>query len=257
MKVFTLFFLFSLLVNYQVYSQIIDIDNRNFHYSLKNLDVFGFKKELNQTLNIFNHGIFHNKNKRDDYKTAGGFSSTIWIENENVGRLPNIGDNEKIFIKPLFVESKLSKKGVRGFTRTGQINDVIINKIALEIYEFLTTELNISNLIEINEVDKIGDLEIPKGIFRRGLLERSERLLNNEIKVSSEDFYIVPIFIQLEENKNNYLHVELQFFSNYKLLFKTSVSVFFNPSNFDELRLINSKHIQKEIVASLFHQLQY
>ncbi len=222
--------------------QKITLNNIETKYNLKNEGVFDYNVEYKRTLGIYQNGYNETLN------------TPLWDakinESEDYKEFLEVFKNNKVNLYPCFFVSKITNYKRLRYKFEDEVLDVSSwTHISHMILNYLS-ELSFDN-IEINQNSDIIENSIyDKKFLLKNDLDTIDEIIKNEI-ILPNGYSVIPFFLQVA-SKNEYLLIEIRFYDNGILKFKSSVSIF---TDFDKLSTKDTKHLYKEIVESLFYYL--
>lgn len=227
---------------FEAVGQKITLNNFETKYKLENEGVFNYDIKYKRTLGVYQNGYNETLN------------ISLWDakinESENYKEFIEDFKNNEVNLYPCFFVYKITNyKRIRYKFENEVLDNTSWIQLSHMILNYLT-ELNFENLDIVQNSEIIDKTIYDKKFNLNSDLDTVEEIIKNVI-IPPSGYTIIPFFLQVA-SKNEYLLIEIRFYDNGILKFKSSVSIF---TDFNELSTKDTEHLYKEIIESLFHYL--
>ena len=257
MYLFRFSYFITLFVLHISFAQQINMDKRNFTYDFDLIKKSGYELNDNLLIHLVHHGVFKDLIKSNYTEGGVGGIAFTKLKDPKVGKVYETLTNRTIIVQPYFIKPKLDEFKRYRYHFTDDVDMGTFNKLTQELIAYLKDNPRLNPDIKVENAQIIDQSSLVDEVFERYYLGTVERVFKDEIKVQTNDFYIVPLFLRVSNRKNEYFHVELRFYDKGDLLFITSLSALQTPDVFDENYLNENEFLQKRIIDYLFNHVSF
>ena len=240
------------------YAQVSDFNNEEYRIDLKKLDLKKFTLEYSNLKKTLNYGI-HQQNT--NYKKSRGYARHWNSKNQHLGFINSTITNKSIQIRPLIL-GEIKSENQRFFKASYSSMDELVISLSDEIIAFLISNLDFKDVDQNYKLEKLEVENFRNKIFLHSPLDHLDKvlkidygLLSKSLNLESYDLdsnILIPSFLLVRSKQETYLHIDLQFLSENKLMFRTSSNFLLKePLN----SVLGDDALRKSIVESIFHQI--